>query len=487
MYLPNGELSRAVLIGTGDFQSPDLPQLPAVNNNLFGLFQALTDPETGILPESRCTIVQSPDSPDSFMQRLRRSVNEAEDLLLVYYAGHGLRHERRDDLYLAVRQTNPSGLDGTAVEYEWVRDAIADSPARTRLLILDCCYSGLALDRMSAAGVDGHDIEVSGTSVLASSPRNKQSHSPAGERFTAFTGELLTLLRNGPSLAGQPLTVLNAFRSIKAGLTKRELPSPILRSDDTSGQVLLRKQTQPRRQPAAPPPPKPVVRPIQPSPPLPLPPHIPVSPVGRMEVEPTVQVAPVLPPPLPIPLPSRHRSPAALSREIRIPSRESLARASRGVASGAVKGTFWLLVIFGVGSMLGSLAGVIFGPADKKAGDLSVLLIGVVVLAFPVLFLILAFRRSRPPRSLRSTVKAILPTFDKLPSIVLVVLVSLCGFVVLAGLLGGTQPSSRASTFSEAATGATTAAAMLQAAALFVHELLRRWKSAHEALPSDER
>jgi hypothetical protein len=242
MYLPAGELSRAVLIGTSDFQHADLPRLPAVDNNLTALCRALTDPGTGILPAQNCQIVQSPDSPYTFMRWLRASAYQAEDLLLVYYAGHGLRHERRDDLYLAVGRTDPNGLDGSAVEYDWVRDVIADSPAKAKLLILDCCYSGLALDRMSAATMESRELAVSGTSVLVSAPRNKQSHSPKGEQYTAFTGELVSLLVDGPPLADMPLTVHNVFRSAKAGLARRGLPLPTLRSDDTSGQVLLRRQ-----------------------------------------------------------------------------------------------------------------------------------------------------------------------------------------------------------------------------------------------------
>src|ERR1051325_2496334 len=138
---PERRLSRAVLIGTGDFQLTDQwPALPAVRNNLTDLANALTSPDTGILGWEQVTVIDTPDSVASFMDRLRRGVSQAEDLLVVYYAGHGIRHDVEDDkLYLTVRQTDREGLNGTAVPFDYVRDAIRQSPARNKLLILDCC------------------------------------------------------------------------------------------------------------------------------------------------------------------------------------------------------------------------------------------------------------------------------------------------------------------------------------------------------------
>ncbi|WP_405060160.1 caspase family protein [Kribbella sp. NBC_01505] len=244
MDVPNGDRSRAVLIGTSRFANSNLPALPAVRRNLSALSRALTDPTSGILPAGNCDVVLNPDSPDAFMRRLRQAAGQAEDLLLVYYAGHGLRHHRReDDLYLTVQRTDPDGLDGSAVEFRWVRDVVAESSARARLLILDCCYSGLALERMSVDSLEERELTVVGTSVMAATPKNKRAHSPAGEQYTAYTGELLGVLENGSPLAGQPLTVINTHRLLRAALAKKDLPQPVLRADNTSGEILLRRTT----------------------------------------------------------------------------------------------------------------------------------------------------------------------------------------------------------------------------------------------------
>lgn len=247
--LPQGEFSRAVLIGTSDFElSERLPSLPAVQQNLVGLSEALRDSRSGILARDQCVIIDTPDSPASFLHRLRKVANQAEDLLLVYYAGHGIRHGTRDELYLTVRETNPDLLNGTAVPFSWLRETIENSPARTKLVILDCCYSGMALEMMSGDEIDSREIDIFGTSVIASAPKNQISHSPPGERYTAFTAELLDLLTNGPRITDQPLTVQNLYRGLLGAMSRRELPTPKMQTGDLSGDLLLRRSSPHQKQ-----------------------------------------------------------------------------------------------------------------------------------------------------------------------------------------------------------------------------------------------
>ncbi|MCK2245043.1 MULTISPECIES: caspase family protein [unclassified Crossiella] len=243
MRAPDPRLSRAVLIGTSHYaHAEELPPLPAVGDNLADLRRALTDPDTGILEPAQCTVIDTPDSPASLLERLGEAAEQAEDLLLVYYAGHGIRSQVREQLFLGVRLTSPRNLWGTGVPFDSIREVVESSPARTRVLLLDCCYAGLAVRTMAGAGVDIQEVDVRGTAVIASSPRNERSHSPAGERHTAFTGEVIRLLRDGAPVREAPLTVQQLFRSVSAALARRELPRPKGSLGDLSGDLLLRRE-----------------------------------------------------------------------------------------------------------------------------------------------------------------------------------------------------------------------------------------------------
>jgi hypothetical protein len=260
--LPDPRFSHAVLIGVSEFRrSADLPNLPAVGNNITDLHATLTNSNHGILLRDNCTVVANPESPGELMDHLRQTVRRTDDFLFVYYAGHGVRHATKDELYLTVRHTDTDALNGTAVPLDWVKEEIEASPARTRLLVLDCCYSGLAVGTMSTT-LEERDLEVQGSAVIASSPKNAPSHSPVGYRCTAFTSRLVTLLNEGSPNKGEQLTVSTLYSRVSTALVRDGFPRPMLKLTGTTGDLPLRRPlVHPSPSPAPPPPPPPPVIP----------------------------------------------------------------------------------------------------------------------------------------------------------------------------------------------------------------------------------
>lgn len=263
---PVKEKSRVILIGTSDYEhSEQLHRLPAIRNNLTALHSALTDEETGVFASDTCVVADSPDSPKSFMQRLARAAKEAEDTLLVYYAGHGVLGWN-DELYLTVRESDDDQIAGTAVPFSWVRSAIQDSPAAVRIIVLDCCFSGAAIGAMSSASAALNLVKVEGTTILTSSSAKQISHSVPGEKYTAFTAELIRLLTED---AGQQLCLGDVYRPLSAAMAKRSLPKPKIVISETAGDLVLRRSVPPppsRYGPQAETNTQPVRMPVQPAP-----------------------------------------------------------------------------------------------------------------------------------------------------------------------------------------------------------------------------
>lgn len=233
--LPDPGASRAVLIGTSRYDH--LEQLPAVSNNLTALAALLTGPLSLRMPAPHVTVVENPADPATVMDPLRRAADAATDTLLVYYAGHGLI-DAHDALALAMPHTQPGRIE-TSLNYDWLRQILLESRAQRHIVLLDCCYSGLALGRMSAPQGLADHAAVEGTFLLAASAETRTALAPVGDTHTAFTGALLDTLRHGIP-GGPPLLDLETvYLHLRRTLEARAHPVPQARNRNSGAHVAL--------------------------------------------------------------------------------------------------------------------------------------------------------------------------------------------------------------------------------------------------------
>ncbi|MFF1903498.1 tetratricopeptide repeat protein [Kitasatospora sp. NPDC058218] len=240
MRLPDPQRSRIVLIGAGTYRDPHLLDLPAVPRTITDLAALLTDPTHGLVPEDHCTVLLDDGDLRTVGQRLRTAVQEAEDLLLVYYTGHGLVAGRRHDLYLALPDSEFVAPEFSALEYDKLRGAVLDSPAAAKLIVLDCCFSGrVVTDSMAADTVDLSRLDIAGTYVLTSAHRDQVALSLPGEDHTAFSGRLIRLLREGVVGGPELLTVDDLYQRLTSTMAAEGLPTPLNRATRTASLIAL--------------------------------------------------------------------------------------------------------------------------------------------------------------------------------------------------------------------------------------------------------
>ncbi|WP_410667971.1 caspase domain-containing protein [Amycolatopsis sp. cmx-4-68] len=231
---PDPSRSHVVLLGAGRFRDPWLTDLPAVSENLLALRGRFTDPGTGVFAAGNCVTVPEDASVAEAGRLVNRHAEQARDLLLVYYAGHGLIDDR-GRLHLALHHTEASSLKYSALAVDLLREDIGASPAEARVLILDCCFAGRAIDVMAAdASLIGAQLEAAGTYTLASTTATAPAYAPHGQRFTAFTGALLDALGNDT-----PLTMDEIYLRVDRELAARNLPRPQRRATNTAGSLCL--------------------------------------------------------------------------------------------------------------------------------------------------------------------------------------------------------------------------------------------------------
>ncbi|MEU2711474.1 caspase family protein [Streptomyces sp. NPDC007205] len=233
--------SRALLIGTGrHLPGSQLPDVPAVSATIRDLGRTLVD-TCGLRPENLLPPLLDPKDPIEFGNAVVTAAKQAEDVLLLYYVGHGLVSPG-NELYLATAATDDlaEGLAFKALPYQAVRDAFSNCRARSIIVVLDCCFAGRAHGSFGTAATDAFALaSLSGSYVLASASRDEQALALPDEPYTAFTGELLRFLREGDPGGPPGLTIEGAYRHLRRVLPLRHLPAPERHLSGRAGDLVL--------------------------------------------------------------------------------------------------------------------------------------------------------------------------------------------------------------------------------------------------------
>ena len=225
MDLPKPETSRAVLVGVDHYQHLD--DLPAVARNLTTFASLLTDTDLWGLPEQNCTVLQNPTTPNAVLDAIHEAAVGASDTLLVYFAGHGLLDPRTSDLHLALPDSDLNHLY-RALRYDDVRREVIDTArCGSKVVLLDCCYSGQAmLGHMGGSTVMADHAKIEGTYLMTASAETKLALAPPGEEFTAFTGEIVRAVSNGLPDGPDVLDLETLYWHIRRELEAKGYPIP---------------------------------------------------------------------------------------------------------------------------------------------------------------------------------------------------------------------------------------------------------------------
>jgi ABC-type branched-subunit amino acid transport system substrate-binding protein len=238
--LPRKAGSRAVLIGCARYT--ELADRPSIATGVTDLYSVLTAPATGGFDPEACLVLHDPGNVHDLHEQLVETARDTTDTLLIYYGGHGLLDER-NHLHLAVAtsRSDKALIPTSALNYEQIRAALRSSPARNKVVILDCCYAGRAIPDLSgSADLAGLGV-VYGAYVLAATSPTELALAPAQDRYAAFTGALISLLRTG--IPGGPalLTLEVLYPRLRRTLAARSLPEPHQQGTDrVTGLALAR-------------------------------------------------------------------------------------------------------------------------------------------------------------------------------------------------------------------------------------------------------
>ncbi|MFJ9932234.1 caspase domain-containing protein [Streptomyces virginiae] len=237
MRLPDPDGTRVVLIGVDEYQH--FPPLPAVRNNLTELAKLFRSPLGGSLPARHCTTVLNPTDISSALDPVHRAASEASNTLVVYFAGHGTRLPD-GSLRLAVRNSERGRKQYASVAFNDLRAEVLDSTAVNKVVILDCCYSGAALEGfMGSTDEVADETIIEGTYVMTASAATQAAMAPPDAPLTAFTGELVQAINNGIGEVPDPLDMSSLYKYVHGQLKSQGMPLPQQRASGLGHNIAL--------------------------------------------------------------------------------------------------------------------------------------------------------------------------------------------------------------------------------------------------------
>ncbi|MFY0509349.1 caspase, EACC1-associated type [Streptomyces anulatus] len=253
---PFGDGNRgALLIGTGTYDHPELPELRSPEVDCTRLDALLRDPKIGAFEVQ--TLI------DADRATLERAIGEffdsawGHDVRLLYLSGHGIV-SRSDKLHFAIRQTDPARPAYTTISAAFIHEVMEECRARSIVVILDCCYSGLFLPGAKgnesarfeeALGGHGRVVITAGTRTQrAWEGQHLDAETPAP---SLFTGMLIEGISSGAAdLNGNGVVTLQELyrfaceRLHQEGVTQTPRMGGEMQYDITLAKV--RKQRKPR-------------------------------------------------------------------------------------------------------------------------------------------------------------------------------------------------------------------------------------------------
>lgn len=138
-----------IVIGTNEYSDSKISNLRYAEKDAKEIKEILLDSNIcgfdGVIESINKTRTQTFCNIDQLLKKA-----ENDDLILIYFSGHG-EPDPQHDLCLLFNNTRLDSLLPTSLNYSMVKKSIDTSLCKTVIVILDCCYSG-------AAGIKGNNL-----------------------------------------------------------------------------------------------------------------------------------------------------------------------------------------------------------------------------------------------------------------------------------------------------------------------------------------
>ena len=190
----------ALLIGASQFDDDRLSRLAAPKNDVDALEAVLRDHERCGFSEVSSLLNHRLEDVQQALSDILDANHARDDLVLIYYTGHGIRDDR-GHLYFTLKGTNADSPHVGSIEAAYLKRGLERCTSRRQVLILDCCHAGAYLDgeRRALGGATINETTFDpngyGRFVLAASASDESAFEKDGASL--YTRHIVDALQTG--------------------------------------------------------------------------------------------------------------------------------------------------------------------------------------------------------------------------------------------------------------------------------------------------
>jgi hypothetical protein len=217
------------------YADPELPDIPAAEHSLTAMTELLTGPLCQWPADRVHTIANRRRPGDLHDELVELFADTADDATAIFYfVGHGLT-DSHSRLCLALGETRSqpsSRRASTSLPFGIVREALLEACRDgTRIVILDCCYSGLAVKAPGTLSPAGLLEMTYGTGAYTMCASEAYEHAwyetdVADRPMTYFTKYLANVIHSGMPDQPAELTLDQVFARTRDNLLRDRKPEP---------------------------------------------------------------------------------------------------------------------------------------------------------------------------------------------------------------------------------------------------------------------
>ena len=222
---------RVLAIGVSRFDNA--PDLRYTNDDAERVVKAYR--EVGGLQEDQVTLLVDSEEVKVDLRSLENSIAaqfqaaNANDTCVLFFSGHGFANS--SSFYLVPSDFSIDDAERTGLSLERLRELIASSKAKTKIIILDCCHSGaVGKTPMNTGQVAASFRAIPGCVAIAASRSDELSLETDKLKSGVFTQSLIEALRGRANIrVDAAIDVLELFQyasdRVKTETDGRQSPS----------------------------------------------------------------------------------------------------------------------------------------------------------------------------------------------------------------------------------------------------------------------